>query len=526
MVPDPGHRSTASAPADANTHSSDSIAPCDLGKRPVEVIHATSYRAHGSKERKGRSPMTYRADARTIDRSARPRRPRKPGAAVAVLATVAVAALVSGCDASNASSDVEGGRTDKGLVRLYGSDGNMSNGFGKTFKDEPGILSGMKGTTPLSPVPEDFKRRVKTVDSQLIDYLYAGEAYDAVLISALAAETARSTDGPQIAKYMTAVTVGKGPNSICESAKQCLDAIRAGRDVAYRGLSMRRSGFTDRGEPTTASYGTLNFSKDNRIDDNKTEYVGAGDEKTEAKELPAPPAAPARGLKPPLPLKIGALLPHTGDLAIAGPPIFAAVQLAVRELNEAGGVLGQPVQYFDGDDGTDPKVASATVDKHIAAGVQVIIGAAASGITKAVLPKVVAAGRVLISPSATSDELTTIDDKGFFFRTSPPDVLQAKALVDVIMRFGAQRVVVVAREDSYGTGLRNRVGEELKAAGIKPERIKLMSYQVRESYDVGLFGEIATATTGFKPDAVLVIGFEESSNVIKALSAKGMKFHD
>lgn len=471
--------------------------------------------------------MTHRADAGPFERSPRSRRPtRRPRAgAAAVLAAVAVAALASGCNASKAGSTRESAKTD-GTVRLYGSDGNMSNGFGKTFKDQPGILNGMKGTTPLTPVPEDFKRRLKSIDGQLLDYLYTGEAYDAVMISALAAETARSTDGPQIARYMTAVTIAHGANSTCETAKQCLDAIRAGKDIAYRGISMRRSGFSDRGEPTTASYGTLNFSKDNRIDDDKTEYVGAGDEKTEAKELPAPPAAPARSTKAPAPLKIGALLPHTGDLAIAGPPIFAAAQLAVRELNEAGGVLGQPVQYFDGDDGTDPKVASATVDKHIAAGVQVIIGAAASGITKAVLPKVVAAGRVLISPSATSDELTGLDDKGFFFRTSPPDVLQAKALVDVIMRFGAERVAVVAREDSYGTGLRNRVGAELQNAGVKPDRIKLMSYQVRESYDVGLFGDIATGTIGFKPDAVLVIGFEESSNVIKALSAKGMKFHD
>jgi len=444
---------------------------------------------------------------------------RPAAAALAVLA--AVAGLASGCNSSDAGEDAA---PYKG-ARLYGSDGNMNNSFGRAFKDQPGMLNGMKGTAPLTPVSEDFKRRLKTVDAQLPDFNYAGEAYDAVVIAGLAAETSRSTDGVQIARFIPAVTVARDTNSMeCATVRQCLDAIRAGKDIAYRGVSLRRSGLTDRGEPTTASYGTLAFSRDNKIDDAKTEFVGAGDEKAEAKELPGPPPVNGRGGRGPL--KVGALLPRTGDLAGAGPPMFAALQLAVRDLNEAGGVLGQPVQWLDGDDGTDPKVANATVDKHLAAGVQVMIGAGASGITKAVLPKVAAAGRVLISPSATSDELTNLEDKGFFFRTSPPDTLQAKALVDVIMRYGPERVVIVAREDSYGTGLRNKVGEELRAAGIKPDRVRSMPYQVRETYEPAQFAEIAAATHAFRPEAVLVIGFDESANVIKALATKGVKFRD
>ena len=52
---------------------------------------------------------------------------------------------------------------------------------------------------------------------------------------------------------------------------------------------MRRSGFTDGGEPSSASYGTLVFGRDQTVDDAKTEFVPAGDEKNEAKELAAPP---------------------------------------------------------------------------------------------------------------------------------------------------------------------------------------------------------------------------------------------
>jgi ABC-type branched-subunit amino acid transport system substrate-binding protein len=444
---------------------------------------------------------------------------RRAGLAAIAVLMIAVVAGCKGTDADDAANP--------DTMRLYGSDGNMNNSFSVAFKDHPGLLNGMKGTSPLTPLLSDFKARVKGVDPQLGDFSYAGEGYDAVVIAALAAETARSTDAPQIAKYITSVTVARTAGGVtCDTVKDCLDGLRTGKDIAYRGVTLRRGGLTERGEPSTAMYGTLQYGRDNQLDEGKTEYVAAGDENTVAKEPAAPPAANGRPARAPTPLRIGSLLPKTGDLAFAGPPIFAAVELAVRDLNEAGGILGQPVQYVEGDDGTNPNVANATVDRHLANGVQVIVGAAASGISKAVLPKVVAAQRVLISPSATSDELSTIDDKGFFFRTSPPDVLQSKALADVIMRYGAQRVALIARDDTYGIGLRDKVAQELKTAGIGPDHLKILKYDVRDQYKIDQFNPQAKEIIGFKPDSVLVIGFEESANVIKALAGLGVKFHD
>jgi len=77
------------------------------------------------------------------------------------------------------------------------------------------------------------------------------------------------------------------------------------------------------------------------------------------------------------PLKIGSLLPETGNLAFLGPPEFAGVDLAVQEINDAGGVLGQPVEHIRGDSGdTSTDIAQQTADSHIAAGVGAIVGAA------------------------------------------------------------------------------------------------------------------------------------------------------
>src|SRR5918995_391661 len=62
-------------------------------------------------------------------------------------------------------------------------------------------------------------------------------------------------------------------------------------------------------------------------------------------------------------LKIGTLLPQTGSLAFLGPPEIAGVDLAIQEINEAGGVLGQPVEvvHADSSDADNPAVASASV---------------------------------------------------------------------------------------------------------------------------------------------------------------------
>jgi ABC-type branched-subunit amino acid transport system substrate-binding protein len=175
-------------------------------------------------------------------------------------------------------------------------------------------------------------------------------------------------------------------------------------------------------------------------------------------------------------------------------------------------------------------VAKATVARFVGLGVQVIVGAGASGISLAVLPAVIEAGRLLISPSATSDALTHVDDHGLFFRTSPPDVLQAKALADIVMRDGAQRIVVVARDDAYGAGFDKNLLSNLTTAGIKSTNIREMTYKAKDSYDEAadlgsMFGPIAKTVKQFAPDAVVIIGFEESSLVLKALLAEKIKLH-
>jgi branched-chain amino acid transport system substrate-binding protein len=185
-----------------------------------------------------------------------------------------------------------------------------------------------------------------------------------------------------------------------------------------------------------------------------------------------PSRARASGQPSTAPLKIGTPLPKTGSLSFVGPPEFAAVDMAIKEINAAGGVLDNPViniRCDSGDDKTD--TANQTVDRELSQGAQVIIGAAASGVTKLVIDKITGAGVVEFSPANTSDEFTCWPDKGLYFRTAPPDSLQAQALAALMAGDGARRISILARNDPYGSGLANNTVQNLRDAGIPQNQI-------------------------------------------------------
>ncbi|MEV1143623.1 ABC transporter substrate-binding protein [Micromonospora sp. NPDC049799] len=436
-------------------------------------------------------------------------------ATLAACATFLLATSACGTDEPEKATNTQ--------VRLYGTDGNMLNSYAADLKERANLVDGMKGTTPLTPLPESFKERLRSVDPTLTDYVYAAEAYDAVAISAIAAQLAGTTDPAAIAKQIVGVTNG---GERCETAASCLGLARAGKDVEYRSVSLTRAGFTDAGEPATASYATLHFDGQ-QLNDGKTEFVGAGSESTASSKKPPKPKkqngdkAPGSGA----PLVLGGLLPKTGDLALANPPLAAGAALALREVNAAGGVLGEPVVWIDGDEAGSPTVAKATVASHVEAGVHVIIGAGASGISREVLPDVVKAGRVLFSPSNTDASLTELDDNGLYFRTAPPDSLQGRALADVILRDGPRKIALVARDDSYGKGLQETVRAELEQAGISSDRVRLLTYTPPEDPETPVdFGGGARDIKEFGADAVLIIGFNESAGVIRGLADVGVQF--
>jgi ABC-type branched-subunit amino acid transport system substrate-binding protein len=218
-------------------------------------------------------------------------------------------------------------------------------------------------------------------------------------------------------------------------------------------------------------------------------------------------------------LTIGTLLPQTGDLAFLGPPEFAGVQAAIDDINAAGGVLGKDVVQVKADsgDGT-PDIAGAQVDKLMAANADVVVGAAASGVSLSVIGKITDAGLVQFSPANTSPALDDpeTDPHNLYFRTAPSDVLQGAVLANTILEDGHKNVAIMARQDSYGELLANQVEKGVKAGG------GTISQKILYSADATNFTAEVNKLAAAKPDAIALIAFNETTKIIPAMVAKNV----
>jgi branched-chain amino acid transport system substrate-binding protein len=215
-------------------------------------------------------------------------------------------------------------------------------------------------------------------------------------------------------------------------------------------------------------------------------------------------------------LTIGALLPETGDLSFLGPPAIAAAKLAVQDVNAAGGVLGQDVAYLPGDSGdADPDIANPTVDGHLEAGADVILGAESSGVSLNVIDKVVGACVIQFSPANTSPQFTDYDDDDLYFRTAPSDVLQGQVLSELMLEDGVASAALLARQDAYGEGLLQYTKEPFEEGGGE--------VVVERTYDpeAQTFEAEVDEVISEDPDALVMIGFDESSRILSSLFEQG-----
>jgi ABC-type branched-subunit amino acid transport system substrate-binding protein len=216
-------------------------------------------------------------------------------------------------------------------------------------------------------------------------------------------------------------------------------------------------------------------------------------------------------------LIVGSLLPATGGLAFLGPPEFAGVNKALAEIADAGGVLGAEVTYYEGDSGDlANQVYNQTVDSHLANGVQAIIGAAASGVSLQVVDRITANGVLQMSPANTSPALTEIDDRGLYWRVAPSDVLQGAIIAATAVAEGIESMAVIARDDSYGVGLMNALAKDFEAAG------GTVTYKQSYEPETPSFNAEVTDIKASNPDAIAVIGFEESTKLLQEMITQGV----
>ena len=174
---------------------------------------------------------------------------------------------------------------------------------------------------------------------------------------------------------------------------------------------------------------------------------------------PVPPASTATAVPPTAapeePIKIGTLIDTTGDLAIFGPQIVLATDLAALLINEAGGIDGRPVELIHRDSGTSPQIATDAASALVNVdGVEAIVGSLSSGVTLAVAESVtIPNGVVLVSPASTSPAITNLDDNDTVFRTTVSDALQGVIAAQAASQLGYDNVATIYINNAYGEGL-------------------------------------------------------------------------
>ena len=203
-------------------------------------------------------------------------------------------------------------------------------------------------------------------------------------------------------------------------------------------------------------------------------------------------------------VKMGIILGFTGPIESLTPAMAASAELAFKEASDSGLLLGGETITVIRADSTcvDSAAATAAAEGVIAQGVVAIMGADCSGVTGAIASNVaVPNGVVMISPSATSPGLTTLDDKGFFFRTAPSDARGGQILADITKDRKIKSVAITYTNNDYGKGL-----ADVYAAAVKAHGIKVTTSAAHEDGKADYSSEVATlASAG--GDAVAVIGY-------------------
>jgi branched-chain amino acid transport system substrate-binding protein len=209
------------------------------------------------------------------------------------------------------------------------------------------------------------------------------------------------------------------------------------------------------------------------------------------------------------PLRIGALFPFTGDLSDFGPAFLSAAELAVNEINAAGGVNGQPIELVQGDTATSPQQAVEEARRLIELeGVPAIIGPAGSGEALPTVESVAGpAGVLVISPSATSPALTVANDSDFFFRTTISDAAQGVVMADLAKEQGFTTACTLFVNNAYGQGLSDAFSARFTAEG------GTVAAQVPVEQEQASYASELAACTESNPDVMIAIAYPESARI-------------
>lgn len=229
-------------------------------------------------------------------------------------------------------------------------------------------------------------------------------------------------------------------------------------------------------------------------------------------------------------IKFGVAGPHSGDLASYGLPSVNAAKVVIDKVNANGGINGKQIEMLIEDDVCKPEISTNTATKLVSDKVDVVLGHICSGATIAAMPIYKDAGVLVMSPSATSDELTLSGKYPNFFRTIAPNAAQSPAMVDfAIDKLGFKKIAIIHDKGDYGKplaeGAKKHIettgkGEVVLFEGITPGAMDysaIVQKIKRSGADVVVFG-------GYHPEASKIVSIMKKKRLkTKFVSDDGVK---
>lgn len=215
---------------------------------------------------------------------------------------------------------------------------------------------------------------------------------------------------------------------------------------------------------------------------------------------------------------IAAILPMEGSLENFGVGYKQGIEMAVRDINEDGGIRGVPlrIEYFD--DKSDPDLSVTAMKAVRDAGIPVVIGAIGSENSLAIAPYADTFDIVMLSPASTTGALTLYPG---VYRTVASDAYQGGGMAKIVGGIGdVESVVVVCLDNQYGMSLMHSFEHEAVGYLSDVENITEILIPDDEPLDVDRVMEMMTAED---PDVViLIVHPEQGVEIMRAAEAAGL----
>ncbi|MHC6219613.1 ABC transporter substrate-binding protein [Arthrobacter sp. MMS24-S77] len=226
-------------------------------------------------------------------------------------------------------------------------------------------------------------------------------------------------------------------------------------------------------------------------------------------------------------LRIGVILDNSGSSAFINESELAAARLAVKQINDAGGYRGRPVELLpasaaSGDSSASQGASAAAFTADTATQAKALLGAHADVVVgptdsshAAAAIGVLSPARVpLISPANTASGLSSYRSGGFYFRTSAADAAQGSVLAKLAHDAGATRLSVLHEAGDYGTRVSGAVMDAARGLG--------MDAVANVEFAAGKASPAAASIKSGTPDAVVVVARDGAQGALAELLNSGL----